>query len=79
MAQRNPVPDVPEALRGLVRQLAELPQGARETVIEAARRTANQPQAKLPTVSWESLRAAKGIVSLGGNALEDSEALYDEC
>jgi hypothetical protein len=79
VAQRNHVPDVPEALQGLVRQLAELPQGARETVIEAARHAANQPLAKLPTVSWESLRAAKGIVSLGGNALADSEALYDEC
>ena len=79
MAQRNHVPDVPEDLRGLVRQLAELPAGARETVIEAARLAAIQPKGKLPTVSWESLRAAKGIVSLGGNALEDSEALYDEC
>ncbi len=80
MAQRNHVPDdVPEALHGLVRQLAELPAGARETVIEAARRAANEPKGKLPTVSWQSLRAAKGIVRLGGNALDDAEALYDEC
>jgi hypothetical protein len=79
MAQRDHVPDVPEALRALVRQLAELSPGMRETVIEAARRGANEQKCKLGTVSWESLRAVKGIVSLGGNALEDSEALYDEC
>ena len=75
MAQRNHVPDgVPEALHGLVRQLAELPAGARETVVEAARRAANEPKGKLPTLSWASLRAARGIVRLGGNALEDSRS-----
>jgi hypothetical protein len=79
MAQRDHTPDVPDDLQTLVRRLADLPPEARETVIEAARRAANQQKPKLPTVSWESLRAAKGIVALGGSALEDSEALYDEC
>jgi hypothetical protein len=78
MAQPKPtgVPDVPQELWALVRELAELPSGARETVIEAARHQAGE-KTPIPTVSWESLRSLKGVVSFGGNALEDSEALYD--
>ena len=29
------------------------------------------------TVSWDTLKPLNGIVSLGGDALADSEALYD--
>jgi len=29
------------------------------------------------TVSWSSLKQLSGVVSLGGDALVDSEALYD--
>jgi hypothetical protein len=68
---------IPEELRPLVRKLAELPPDEREAVIEAARKVSTDQHA-LPSISWESLRAARGIVSLGGSALEDSEALYDE-
>lgn len=32
---------------------------------------------RTPAVSWKSLRTLEGIVSLGGDALADSEALYD--
>jgi hypothetical protein len=28
-------------------------------------------------MSWSSLMSAKGIVSFGGNAVEDTDALYD--
>jgi hypothetical protein len=79
MAQLSHVgtPEVPEELRPLVRQLAALSSLEREAVIDAARKVANDQKA-LPTTSWQALRSLKGIVSLGGNALEDSEALYDE-
>jgi predicted DNA-binding antitoxin AbrB/MazE fold protein len=30
------------------------------------------------TVSWDSLKAITGIMSVGGDAVADAEALYDE-
>jgi predicted DNA-binding antitoxin AbrB/MazE fold protein len=42
------------------------------------RRTAKRPyQYPTRTASWKSLDALVGFVSLGGDALADSEALYD--
>ena len=69
---------IPEELRPLVRKLAELRADEQEAVIESARNASREQYAKLSSISWESFRAARGIVSLGGNALENSEALYDE-
>jgi hypothetical protein len=68
---------VPEHLLPLVQQLAALSESDRDLVIRAAR-----PQAKPGkprTMSWETLDRAIGIVSLGGDAVEDCEALYDKC
>ena len=75
-------PVVPEQLQPLVKQLAELNkqlaelnEGDRQLVIQAANSQA-EPR-KLRTMSWETLDRARGIVSLGGDAVEDCKALYD--
>ena len=66
---------VPEHLLPLVEQLAALSDADRDLVIQAARSHA-RPR-KHRTMSWETLERAKGIVSLGGDAVEDCNALYD--
>ena len=75
-------PVVPEQLQPLVKQLtalnellAALNEGDRQLVIQAANSQA-EPR-KLHTMSWETLDRARGIVSLGGDAVEDCKALYD--
>jgi hypothetical protein len=68
-------PAVPEQLQPLVTQLAALNEGDRDLVIRAANSQA-EPR-KLRTMSWETLDRARGIVSLGGDAVEDCKALYD--
>lgn len=30
-----------------------------------------------PTASWETLESLRGVVHLGGNAIDDCERLYD--
>jgi hypothetical protein len=66
---------VPEALKPLVEQLASLPEEQREAVIHAAR--CERSTLKLRAVPWDHLLAAVGKVNLGGDAIEDSRALYD--
>ena len=66
---------VPEHLLPLVQQLAALCDADRDLVIQAARAQA-KPR-KHRTMSWETLDRAIGIVSLGGDAVEDCKALYD--
>ena len=68
-------PAVPEQLQPLVTQLAALNEGDRDLVIRAANSQA-EPR-KLRTMSWETLDRARGIVSLGDDAVEDCKALYD--
>jgi hypothetical protein len=68
-------PEVPEQLQPLVKQLVELSEVDRQLVIRAANSQA-EPR-KLRTMSWETLDRARGIVSLGGDAVEDCKALYD--
>ena len=68
-------PVVPEQLEPLVEQLAELNEGDRELVIRAAK-LRGLPN-DLPTMPWEKFEKVKGIVSLGGDAVEDCRALYD--
>ena len=68
---------LPQALQPLAEQLVRLPPDDREKVIVAARAGANDAKPRLRTVSPEHMRAAFGIVSLGGNAVDDVNALYD--
>ena len=61
----------------------KLPEGAevRVTVslVEQKKRKTHKRTGRYPTrvVSWDSLQRLAGVVSLGGDALADSEALYD--
>jgi len=78
MAQPKPTPDpvlVPEALKPLVEQLAKLSEDERHLVVNAAERTASRQ--RLRALTTEDLRRLSGVVAMGGNAVEDSDALYD--
>jgi hypothetical protein len=55
--------------------LTALSESDRDLVIEAVRAQA-KPR-KHRTMSWQTLERAKGIVSVGGDAVEDCKALYD--
>jgi hypothetical protein len=66
--------DVPDRLRPLVEQLQQLSAEERLSVIRAAN---DSSAGELPTIPWDVFRQAKGIVGLGGNAVDDCEALYD--
>ncbi len=67
--------EIPDHLLPLVEKLRALNTDDLELVIRAAKARAKEPE--LRTVSWESFQEAKGIVSLGGNADDDCNALYD--
>ena len=72
MAQPKPTPEpveVPEALKPLVEQLAKLQPGDRDLVVRAA-----ESRRRYEAVSWELLEAARGVVSFGGDAVEDCKA-----
>jgi hypothetical protein len=60
------------ALEPLVRQLAELPEEERREVVAAAESAGTHP-----VLSWGSWESARGLVSLGGDAVEDCDRLYD--
>ena len=66
---------VPDQLQPLVTQLVDLSHADFDLVLRAA--AAERLRSKPRTMSWETLERAKGIVSLGGNAVEDCKALYD--
>jgi hypothetical protein len=72
----SPPASLPEALPPLAAELASLPGDARELVISAAR-AANTTTQGHHRMSWASLMSASGVVSFGGNAVEDCDALYD--
>lgn len=61
-------------LEDLVRALAALPAAERRRVVAATERAAARPQA---TLSWDLWDRACGVVSLGGDAVEDCDRLYD--
>lgn len=61
-------------LEALVRALSALPESVRNDVIVAAERAA--ADARTP-FTWELWDSARATVSLGGDALEDSDRLYD--
>jgi hypothetical protein len=66
--------DVPAALRSLVEQLAALHAAERECIVRAARKIA---RAQRRTISWSHLREARGVAHFGGDAVTDTQALYD--
>lgn len=70
MTDRVPVP---EQLRPLAEQLAALSSEEQELVIAAARQSR-----RLRSIPWTELRKLEGTVELGGNAVEDCRALYDD-
>jgi hypothetical protein len=49
----------------------------RRPVLAAAQRRAAKGERRVH-VSWATLHALKGLVRLGGNAVEDCRRLYDE-
>ncbi|MBN1612082.1 MAG: hypothetical protein JW940_35955 [Polyangiaceae bacterium] len=59
----------------LVEQLVKLSAEERALVLRAA--NSREPSRKLPTLSWERLEEADGVVAFGGDAVEDCNALYD--
>ena len=61
-------------LAALAHALAALSDEERGAVLAKANEVSKVPCA---TVSWESFRAACGVVNLGGHAVEDTERLYD--
>jgi len=60
---------VPEHLFPLVEKLRALSDADLELVFQATKARATQRE--LPTMPWEEFEKAKGIVSLGGDAVED--------
>ena len=68
---------LPERLEPLARQLAELDPSDRDLVIRYVRTLS--PPRKLRGVPWEHLKKLEGVVSIGGNAVEECKALYDDC
>lgn len=67
---------VPEQLEPLVERLADLSEDDQELVIRAARHK-RRTKVELKPVPWEVLWQARGVVALGGNAVEDTDAIYD--
>jgi hypothetical protein len=66
---------VPDRLQPLVEQLRQLAPEERSLVVQAANEA--EPES-LPTVPWSEIEEAIGIVNIGGNAVEDCEAIYDD-
>lgn len=60
-------------LETLVRALSALPEAVRNDVIVAAEKAARART----SFTWERWELARATVSLGGDALEDSDRLYD--
>jgi hypothetical protein len=67
---------IPKQLEMLVEKLADLSQQDRELVIRAARRR-RRSKIELKPVPWEAVWRSSGVVSLGGDAVEDTNAIYD--
>ncbi len=66
---------VPDRLQPLVEQLRQLAPEDRSLVVQAASEAAAK---RLPTVPWSEVEKMIGIVNVGGNAIEDCEAIYDD-
>jgi hypothetical protein len=59
----------------LVRQLAELADRDRHDVVAAAEETVSDTHRSV--LAWDTWEAARGVVTLGGNAVDDCDRLYD--
>jgi hypothetical protein len=61
-------------LAALVRALSALPEDERVRVYAAVNEEARSAR---PTLTWDDWDRARGSVSLGGNAVDDCDELYD--
>ncbi len=76
MAQPKHMPEpVPAALKPLVDQLAKLTGEQRRLVVEAAEQSV-EPR-EFVGLSEQDIQRLTGVVAIGGNALDDCDALYD--
>jgi hypothetical protein len=68
----------PARLEELAEELAALsPEDRRRVLAAASRRGPRAAEATTASSAWQQLRSLEGIVSLGGDALEDCAHLYD--
>jgi hypothetical protein len=65
---------LPPEQEPLARDLAKLPAATRAAVVARAETLAGTAR---KVVSWQSVEALGGVVRLGGDALLDTDALYD--
>ncbi len=68
---------LPPALEAIANQLAKLAPRERQAVVRAAENRTETAKSALRPVKASLLLAKRGLVALGGNALEDTQALYD--
>ncbi len=77
MAPQNPGAGrhlrVAPSLEPLVRQLAALSAAERREVIVAAEQTATERS----VLSWDAWGRSRSVATLGGNAVDDCDRLYD--
>jgi hypothetical protein len=66
--------DLPAELEPLAKTLAALPPAMRVAVVARAERIATRPH---NVASWETVNALGGVVCFGGDAVVDTDALYD--
>lgn len=72
-ARKAPEVELRPELRRLALDLARLDRAEREQVIALARSGSD-----LPTVPWNEFWKLKGLLHLGGNAVEDGRAGSDD-
>lgn len=65
---------LPAELEPLAKTLAALPPATRAAVVARAERLASRPRI---VASWGVVNALGGILCLGGDAIADTDALYD--
>jgi hypothetical protein len=63
-------------LEALVRALAALSERERSEVYASVNEETRRSRG--PTLGWDEWEAARGVVSLGGNAVDDSDRHYDD-
>lgn len=74
-ARKTAEPELRPELHQLARALAQLDGEERERVIAAARTSL-----RFKTIPWDEFERAKGTAPVGGgDAVADTDALYDEC
>jgi hypothetical protein len=72
-----------DAAEKLYDEAMKLPESERRALAVRVLATVAKASAEAPepprrrTVSWETFESLRGVVNIGGNALEDCERLYD--